>query len=386
MRYISKHIEADLRKKMVFLTGPRQSGKTTLVKALLKKTSGIYLNWDDPDHRKKILSRLWSDEDELIALDEIHKYSRWKNFVKGTYDTQKERHKFVVTGSAKLDIYKKGQDSMLGRFFSWRLHPLCLAELRHVFHEASPQSLQKLLIFGGFPEPYFEGQQIFAKRWRQEKLRLVFRQDIQELESIKDISLLEIFHAALMSRVAGEVVLSNIARDIEIAPKTAKAWLNVLEKTYSVFSIRPYSKGISKAITKTPKVYFYDNGEVVGDEGVKFENLVANHLIKRLHFLEDLYGDKYELCYLRDKQGHEIDFVIVKNNKPVMLIEAKLSEATRSKSFYYFKDRLKVTQCVQLVLNLDKPSTKDGILVTPSWSWLSEPLEKEIFSVPAKKT
>jgi predicted AAA+ superfamily ATPase len=379
MRYLSPYITKDLDKKMVFLTGPRQAGKTTLVKAILDKRPGIYLNWDDPDHRKQIIARDWSDEEKLIVFDEIHKYLRWKNFVKGTYDTQKNKHHFIITGSAKLDIYKKGQDSMLGRFFSWRLHPLCLAELKSDFKETSKESLNRLLNLGGFPEPYFEGDEVFAKRWRREKLRLVFRQDIRELESIKDISMLEFFYQTLTERVAGEVILSNIARDLEIAPKTAKAWLNVLEKTYSVFSVRPFSKGIAKAITKTPKVYFYDNGEVIGEEGVRFENLVANHLFKRIHFLEDLTGDSYDLGYLRDKQGHEIDFVIVKNKRPVMLIEAKLSDSTRSKSFYYYKERLKISKCVQLVLNLEKASTKDDILVVPAIEWLSIPLDKEIF-------
>lgn len=379
MRYLSKYIFDDLKKKMVFLSGPRQSGKTTMVKNFLKQAAGSYLNWDDIEHRKKIMARDWSDEEKVIALDEIHKYSRWKNFVKGTYDTQKDKHQFIITGSAKLDIYKKGQDSMLGRFFSWRLHPLCLSELEHVFGESGPNRLEKLLVLGGFPEPYFEGKETFAKRWRKEKLRLVFRQDIQELESIKDISLLELFYQALTERVTSEVALSNIARDLEIAPKTAKAWLNVLEKTYSVFSVRPYSKGIAKAITKTPKIYFYDNGEVSGNEGARLENLVANHLLKRIHFLEDTSGDTYELCYLRDKQGHEIDFAIVKNKKPVMLIEVKASDSSRSKSFYYYKERLKIEKCVQLVMNLEKKSTKDNILVVPLIDWLSRPLDEEIF-------
>ena len=379
MRYLTKYILDDVTKKMVFLTGPRQSGKTTLVTDMLKNLPGIYLNWDDQDHRKQILKRDWSDEDTYIALDEIHKFSRWKNFLKGTYDTQKTKHRFIVTGSAKLDIYKKGQDSMLGRFFSWRVHPLCLAELKHQFKNSDEKNLDKLLTLGGFPEPFFEGKEVFAKRWRKEKLKLVFRQDIQELESIKDISLLELFYQALIDRVSSEVVLSNLARDLEIAPKTAKSWLNVLEKTYAVFVVRPFGKTIAKAITKTPKVYLYDNGEVSGDEGAKFENLVASHLHKRIQFLEDLYGDKYELNYLRDKNGHEIDFVILKNNKPVCLIEVKLNDLTRSKSFYFYKERLKIKHCVQIIKGQFKASTKDDILVTSAADWLSRPLEDEIF-------
>jgi len=379
MRYLAKYILDDSKKKMVFLTGPRQSGKTTLVLDLLKDLQGIYLNWDDQDHRRQILKRDWSDEETYVALDEIHKYSRWKNFLKGTYDTQKDKHRFIITGSAKLDIYKKGQDSMLGRFFSWRVHPLCLSELKHHFKNNDESNLDKLIKLGGFPEPFFEGREVYAKRWRKEKLKLVFRQDIQELESIKDISLLELFYQGITERVGSEIVVSNMARDLEIAPKTAKSWLNILEKTYAVFIVPPYGKGIAKAITKTPKVYLYDNGEVFGDEGAKFENLVATHLYKRIQFLEDLYGDKYELNYLRDKNGHEVDFVILKNNKPVCLIEAKLNETTRSRSLYYYKERLKVDHCLQLIKSMVKPQTKDQIVVTSAYEWLSMPLESEIF-------
>jgi uncharacterized protein len=379
MRYLSKYILSDIVKKMVFLTGPRQSGKTTIVMELFKDLPSMYLNWDDTEHRKIILKRDWSDEEIYLALDEIHKYSRWKNFLKGTYDTQKDKHRFIITGSAKLDIYKKGQDSMLGRFFTWRLHPLCLAELKHQFKNDNPQNIDLLLNLGGFPEPFFEGKEIFAKRWRNEKRKLVFRQDIQELESIKDISLLELFYQSLTERVTSEVVLANIARDLEIAPKTAKSWLNILEKTYAIFVVRPFSKGIKKAITKTPKVYFYDNGEVDGDDGAKFENLVASHLLKRIQFLEDLYGDKYELNYLRDKNGHEVDFVILKNNKPVCLIEVKYNDKTRSKSLFYFKERLHIDHCVQLVKSPITSNTKEGILVTSASDWLAKPLDKDIF-------
>jgi predicted AAA+ superfamily ATPase len=378
MRYLTPHIVEDLKKKMVFLTGPRQSGKTTLAKYILEKTnSGLYLNWDDIEHRHKTLKRLWVDEDSLLIFDEIHKYSKWKNLIKGIYDTQKDKHQFFVTGSARLDVYKKGQDSLLGRFFTWRLHPLCLSELKHFFKSSSKDNLNAIMTLGGFPEPFFEGSPTFAKRWRKEKQRLVFRQDIQELESIRDISILELFHLELSKRVSSEIALSNIARDLEIAPKTAKSWLNILEKTFSVFVIHPYAQKISKAITKFPKVYFYDNGEVLADDGAKFENLVATHLLKKIHYLEDLSGDTYELNYLRDKVGHEIDFIILKNKKPIILIEAKLTETNRSKSFYFYKERLKITKCVQLVMNLDRPTTKDDILVISATDWLSKPLSED---------
>lgn len=374
-RYIHPFITRDLLKKMVFISGPRQSGKTTLVENIINDQRSIYLNWDDIDGRRNILARNWSDEDEVIAFDELHKYSRWKNFLKGTYDTQKTKHKFIVTGSARLDLYKKGQDSMMGRFFSWRLHPLCLAELKHCFDYKSENVITDLLELGGFPDPFFQGDITYAKRWRNERINLVFRQDINEIENVRDINILEIFYTMLRERVGAEIVLSNIARDLEIAPKTAKAWLSLLERTYALFVIMPFSKNLTKAIVKTPKVYFYDNGEVEGDIGSKFENLVATHLLKKIQFLEDATGEKYELNYVRDRNGPEVDFLIVKNRKPILLIEAKVSDGVRSKSLYYFMGKLKIEKAVQLVLNPIKANTKDGILVISASEWLSQKLE-----------
>ncbi len=378
MRYIQHFVKNDLKKKMVFISGPRQCGKTTLVKDLIKGTKSLYLNWDDIDHRQLILKREWSDEQKIIALDEIHKFSRWKNFLKGTYDTQNEIHHFIITGSARLDIYKKGQDSMLGRFFSWRLHPLCLAELKNNLKNKQTHNLDDLLEYGGFPEPFFSRDSVFSKRWRKERINLIFRQDIQELENIRDISLLEIFYFQLTERVGSEVILSNIARDIEIAPKTAKAWLQVLDKTYTLFTITPYSTNMAKAIVKAPKVYFYDNGEVKGDIGAKFENLVANHLLKKIHYLEDSTGERYELHYLRDRNGHEVDFLICKNRTPYLLIEVKVSDTARSSSLFYFKEKLKVKHAIQLVKDFKGIETKNGVSVINAEDWLSRDLNCDL--------
>lgn len=377
-RYLQTQAEKDLKLKMVFISGPRQCGKTTLVNELIKKQPSIYLNWDDLDDRRKILKRDWSDEEVIVALDEIHKYSKWKNFLKGTFDKQREVHKFIITGSARLDIYKKGQDSMLGRFFSLRLHPLCLAELVHDFKAKSENIIHELMIKGGFPEPYFSKEINFHKRWRKERIQLIFRQDILELERVKDISILEEFYFQLTERVGSEIVLANLARDLEVAPKTAKAWLQLLERTYALFIVTPYSYNLAKSIVKAPKAYFYDNGEVVGDEGAKFENLVANHLLKRIHYLQDTMGDSYTLHYLRDKYGHEVDFLICKNRKPHLLIEVKVSDEQQSKSLHYYMDKLKLLSAVQLVLNCKKTQTRNGVTVANAKEWLSQPLSKVI--------
>jgi predicted AAA+ superfamily ATPase len=171
--------------------------------------------------------------------------------------------------------------------------------------------------------------------------------------------------------------LANIARDLEIAPKTAKTWLHILERTYTLFTVRPYSTNLAKAVVKAPKVYFYDNGDVQGNIGAKFENLVASHLLKKIHFLEDSTGDRYELNYIRDRNGHEVDFVVCKNRKPIILIEAKYDDDTRSKSLFYFMQKLKIPKAVQLVAKDVTRNTRDGVTVVNAEEWLSQKLAAE---------
>lgn len=374
MRYIDQSLKKDLLKKMVFISGPRQCGKTTLAQSL-QENHFLYLNWDDIDDRRIILKRNWGQDTPLVILDEIHKYTRWKNFLKGTYDKQKSIHHFLITGSARLDIFKKGQDSMLGRFFSYRLHPFCLSEATHQLKIEDKNLINRFLIHGGFPEPFLENDEIFSKRWRKEKMNLVFRQDIRDLENVKDINLLEMLYDLLTKRVSAEISYSNLARDLEVSPNTVKNWITILEKTYSLFIVTPYSKKLAKAIVKSPKIYFYDNGEVDGDMGAKFENLVANHLLKKIHYLEDTTGDRYELNFIRDRNGPEVDFVIFKNKRPILLIEAKLSDENISKHLIHFKEKLKIPHAVQLVLHCQKPRCVDNILVTDAQNWLSQKLE-----------
>ena len=380
MRYISPNILSDLEKKIVFLTGPRQAGKTTLALELFKhkKQKVAYFNWDDPDDRKRILQRNWGISDGLIVLDEIHKYPRWKNFLKGTYDNYHAHFQFLITGSARLDIYKKGQDSLMGRHFSWHLHPFCLSELKHFGFK---QGLADLMIHGGFPEALLTGDETFSKRWRRDRLKLVFNQDIRELEHLKSYSLLEIFHEELKSRTGQLIVLSNIARDLEIAPKTAKIWLEILARNFTLFTVRALEKSTLRSLSKPVKVYFFDNGEVEGDEGAKFENLVANHLYKKLQFLSDSTGDNFELNFIRDKEKREVDFVVTKNKKPLALIEVKLQDEKPSKHLLYFKHKLKIPYAVQVVLRENVYIQGQEVSVVSASDLLSRPLTEEFWKI-----
>jgi uncharacterized protein len=371
MRYITPYILDDLKRKMVFVGGPRQVGKTTLAKAVLSShyPDGRYFNWDFDEDRQDIFQKRWSTDNPLIIFDELHKFPKWKSWIKGIYDVSHDLHSFLITGSARLDVYRRGGDSLLGRYHYWRLHPFTLDEIPKGF---SPKdAFKRLMTLGGFPEPFLEGDERTARRWRRERFDRVLREDVRDLEPVRDIQLLSIFLDLLRHRVGGLVVLSNLAKDIEISPKTAKAWLETLERMYLVFSVRPYTKSLPRAVRKPPKVYFFDNGDVLGDEGARFENLVATSLLKRLHYLEDSQGYRYELRYIRDKEGREVDFAIVKEGKLEELIEVKYSDDSIARSLSYYAERLNPKKAVQIVAEIKRPYDKGKIRVTDPISYFS---------------
>ena len=369
MRYIAPYILQDLTKKMVFVGGPRQVGKTTLAQAILSSNypSGRYLNWDYDEDRQDILRKQWSADQKLLVFDELHKFPRWKNWIKGIYDVSHESHSFLIAGSARLDVYRRGGDSLMGRYHYWRLHPFTLDEAPQGISQK--EAYQRLMTVGGFPEPFLDGDERAARRWRRERFDRVLREDIRDLEPVRNIQLLGMFLDILRNRVGGLITLSNLAGDIQISPKTAKSWLEVLEKMYLVFSVRPYTKSLPRAVLKPPKVYFFDNGDVIGDEGARFENLIATSLLKRLHYLEDRDGYRYELRYIRDKEGREVDFVIVKDGKIEELIEAKYSDETISRSLVYYAERLKPPKATQIVANLRRPFDKGRVKITDPISY-----------------
>lgn len=358
-----KHILDDLKEKMVFIGGPRQVGKTTLAQAVLSKhfPDGRYLNWDFDDHRQDILQKKWSHANPLLIFDELHKFPRWKNWIKGIYDIYRDRHAILVTGSARLDVYRRGGDSLMGRYHYWRLHPFSLDEIPEGI--SSEDALQRLMTVGGFPEPFLDNDPRQARRWRRERFDRVLREDIRDLEPVQNIQLLGLLLDQLRHRVGGLIAYSSLANDLQVSPKTAKSWLEILERMYLVFVVRPFTRSLPRAILKTPKVYFYDNGDVLGDPGAVFENLVASALIKRLHFLEDRDGFRYELRYIRDKEGREVDFAILKDGNLLELIETKYADETISRSLTYYTERLKPPKSTQIVATLKRPFDRGRIQV-----------------------
>ncbi len=362
MRYLAPFIVNDLKKKMVFLGGPRQCGKTTLAQSLTGQFNRLlYLNWDNSKHRKEILQEKWAKEDALIVFDELHKYKLWKNWIKGIFDVQKREHSFLVTGSARLDLYRRGGDSLLGRYHYWRLHPFTLSEKPPEM--PMDEAFRRLMSVGGFPEPFLDGNPREARRWRRERLDRVIQDDIRDLDLVRDVTRLELLVELLRTRVGGPVVYKNLAEDLGVSEPTVKKWIEVLERMYLIFLVYPYSTNLPRSILKPPKVYFYDNGDVDGNDGARFENLVASHLLKTIHFLEDRDGFRYQLRYLRDKEGREVDFVLLKEKKVCEIIEAKWNDDRVSAFLRYYREKLKGVRATQIVGQLDRAYDEKAIRV-----------------------
>jgi uncharacterized protein len=372
MRYITPFILEDLKTKMVFLGGPRQVGKTTLARKILSDgyPTGRYFNWDYDEDRRDILQKKWNTDNPLLVFDELHKYPRWKNWIKGIYDVSHEDHSFLITGSARLDVYRRSGDSLVGRYHYWRLHPFSLDKIPRGISKS--EAFKRLMRVGGFPEPFLDGDERNARRWRNERFDRVLKEDVRDLESIRNIQLLAMLLDMLRERVGQPIIMSNLAADLQVSPKTIKAWLEVLERMYLVFSVRPYTRSIARAVLKPPKVFLFDNADVLSGEGERFENLVATSLIKRMHFLQDRDGHRYELRYIRDKEGREVAFVIIKDRVLEELIEVKYSDENLSRSLLYYTEKLKPLRATQIVAQLKRPYDQGRIRVTDPISFFQE--------------
>lgn len=362
-RYLTKSVKSDLTHKMVFIGGSRQVGKTTFAISFLKDGNiehPAYLNWDDLDSKKKIRVGELPPDEPLIILDEIHKYAQWRNLIKGFYDKRKLRHQFMVTGSARLDHYRKGGDSLLGRYHYYRLHPFTVSELGL----STSAELKQLLRLGGFPEPYFRGEEIFAKRWRRERLSKIIREDLNDLENVREISLIESLADKIPSLVGSQLSYQGISNEIEVSFKTIQKWIEIFDNLYLTFRINPFVSGKLRLVKKTQRMFLWD-WSALENPGAQFENFVASHLLKYCHFIEDTEGDKMELKYIKDTDGREIDFVILKNKKPIFAVECKAGDRAVSSAIYYFKERLSIPYLYQVHLGTKHYSPEKGIEVIP---------------------
>lgn len=337
---------------MVFLGGPRQVGKTTLALHLLDpkhptETHPGYTNWDDLQDRKRLLRGEFPSRQKLVVFDEIHKFKNWRNLVKGFYDKNKSLTSFLITGSARLDYYRKGGDSLQGRYHYYRLHPFTLCELKSLHPIKSP--LQQLMKFGGFPEPLFKQEEKAHQRWQRERLERVIYQDIRDLENIKEISLIELLLEHLPNCVGSPLSIKSLKDLIQVSHESIERWINILERLYICFRIPPFGASRIRAVKKEQKLYFWDWTQVE-NSGTRFENLLACHLLKFCHHKEDTEGHKMELRYIRDTDKREIDFVVLENKKPLFAVECKTGERPPHPVYRYFRERTPIPKFFQVHL------------------------------------
>ncbi len=386
-------------KAMVFLSGPRQSGKTTLAKQVADQFSNtLYFNWDLVTNKKKLIEnptffeeiQRKDDTPPLIILDEIHKYRNWKNYLKGIYDQFSDRYRFLVLGSGRLNVFQKGGDSLAGRYFQFSLWPFTLAELakrRISFNDFLKNPLQfleqdleaeaiwaRLFKLSGFPEPYLSDDETIYRRWSLNYRQQLIREDIRNMTELKSIDDIEILFSLLPSRVSSTLSVASLSRDLQISHATVQKWINTFESFYLAFLIKPWTRKISRAITKEKKLYLFDYADIPS-EAARFENMVALELLRTVSTWNDLGLGNFDLHYLRNKEKEEVDFMISNKNQPVLLVETKLTDDHVSKSLLKFQTVLDVP-AVQLI---HRPGIakliqnhKQQILVVSATRWLPQ--------------
>lgn len=373
--------------KMIFLSGPRQIGKTTFVLQKLESVGHehLYYNWDDPYVRREytrnphfLKSRIAAEKQKpLIAFDEIHKHKHWKNILKGLYDLHHREAQFIITGSARLDYFRQSGDSLIGRYFSYRMLPLgfseamgnmkrildddnllsgyredeLLSSLHDVPFREAKEVFEQMMVFGGFPEPFLKSNKRFSTKWRRDYKSLLLYEDLRDLSRIQDLKGVEQLVLMLPERVGSPLSINSLREDLQVNHRTVSNWIEALKKIYLLFSVMPWSRHISKAVKKETKIYFFD-WTMVTNEGARFENMVAVTFLRLVSRWNELGLGDFDLRYIRNHQGREVDFLLVKDNQPFALFEAKLNDLEPSASGAYFKDRLQIPY-FQVVENFD---------------------------------
>lgn len=387
-RALGERIYDDLAAgKMVFISGPRQVGKTTLAKAIgSEHFSRRYscLNWDSREDRASILRGEFRADNVLVIFDEIYKYRQWKNYLKGEYDKYKERFKILVTGSARMDIYRRGGDSLLGRYCHYLLHPLSINEVignrakTAPFHEpdfkteskAAAGAFDALFRFGGFPEMFVKQSDRDLRRWHNDRVDRLVREDIRDVESLRDLSALQLMVDLLVGRAGSVFSLNSLCEDLRATHRTVSLWADVLERFYYHFRIYPFRYSTIKSLRKEPKLYLWDWSQIK-NEGGRFENMIASHLLKFCDYQKNAMGHKAALHFLRDIEKREVDFLVSMDGKPWLCAEAKLSKEAVSPALRYFAAKMKIPYVYQVVREEGVDVIRDNIRTISASSFLT---------------
>jgi predicted AAA+ superfamily ATPase len=354
-------------RQMAFVSGPRQVGKTTLC----REVADTYLNWDNAEDRRQLLAGPVSvaavvELDRLRAkppiavLDELHKYSKWKGLLKGLFDTYGDRAKWIVTGSSRLDVFRRGGDSLMGRYLLYRVHPWSVAECLHTDLPANPIRVPReikaadwdaLWEHGGFPEPFLKREIRFSRRWRLLRHEQLSKEDLRDVTRVQDLGTIEVLMRILEERSGQQLIYANLATEVGMSLDTIRRWVDLLGRLHFGFMVRPWFKNVTKSLRKEPKWYLRD-WSGVSDEGARAETLVACHLLKAVEGWTDLGLGKFELHYLRDKMKREVDFLVARDGKPWFLVEVKKGDRSLSPALAHFQSQTKASHAFQVVIDL----------------------------------
>ena len=381
-------------RQMAFVSGPRQVGKTTTC----RDHADFYVNWDNIDDREQILAgpatlverlglnRL-SKTTPVALFDELHKYPRWKQFLKGFFDTYADQLRITVTGSSRMDVYRRGGDSLMGRYFLYRMHPFSVAEaltqnlpdaerIVRPPRKVKAADFESLWQHGGYPEPFLKRDMRFSRRWQSLRLEQLVREEIRDLTQIQQIDQLELLVKLLVSRSAHQLVYGSLARNIRVSIDTVRRWIDVLHNLHLGFLVRPWFRNVSRSLRKEPK-WFLRDWASIEDTGDKAETFIACHLLKAVDGWNDMGLGKFELGYLRDKEKREVDFLVARDRKPWFLAEVKHHEESMSRTLKYYQDHVKAPFAFQIVINADYVDADcfarpGGPVVVPARTFLSQ--------------
>jgi predicted AAA+ superfamily ATPase len=383
-RYLVPYILEDLQEKMVFVGGPRQVGKTTMATELVARhfNNVCYRLWDKRTDRLRLMKSEWPGDADLLIIDELHKYNKWKSYIKGEYDSLKSKYRVLVTGSSRLDVFRKGGDSLQGRYHYYRLHPFSVAEITgrttipairkdiDLPSESAAEAFLALDRFGGFPEPLFRQNARTLRRWHNDKHNRLFREDIREVEDIRDMASMQLLGDMLPERAGSRLSINSLREDLGVSHRAVSSWLSVLETFYYCFRVYPYHAKNYRSLKKEPKLYLWDWSEIQ-DEGARFENCLASHLLKLVHFLEDFEGYRCRLHYMRSIEKKEVDFLVTIDQKPWFMVEAKLNNTNVSPHLKYFQDRVNAGYVYQVVKKSGVDLLIDGVRVVSADKFLA---------------
>ena len=260
-------------------------------------------------------------------------------------------------------VYRRGGDSLMGRYFLYRMHPFSVAETIHLDRIDSEQTLrlpkkvketdyQALWFHGGYPEPYLKRDLRFSRRWQSLRLEQLVREDIRDLTRIQQIDQLEALVRLLTYRSAQQLVYGNLANEVRVTIDTLRRWVEILCMLHLGFLVRPWHKNVARSLRKEPK-WFLRDWASIEDPGDRAETFIGCHLLKAVEGWTDMGLGRFELGYLRDKEKREVDFVVTRDGKPWFLVEVKQHDQSISRALGYFQKQLKAPHAFQVVLDAD---------------------------------